>query len=112
MNRLSWLRFIDNFMNRIKQQVGTLVTSAYFWIGVIAVVLVVVGILLSVVYWDELPQTANFRNLTTTNTPQHSHCGLDPQSIGAVCDAGNNKPTQPINTPSPLMGEESKVRVK
>ena len=55
-------------MNRIKQRIGTLVTSAYFWICVIAVVLVVGGILLSVVYWwDELSGTdsagATIRNI-------------------------------------------------
>ena len=60
------MSFIDNFMNRIKQQVGTLVTSAYFWLCVIAVVLVIEGIL-SVMYWDELSGTdsagATIRNI-------------------------------------------------
>ena len=35
------------------------------------------------------------------------HCGLDPQSRGE--GRGNNK-TAPTEYPSPLMGEESKVR--
>ena len=42
-------------------------------------------------------------------TPRH--CGLDPQSRGVACGAGNNKPIQPTESTSPLMGEESKVRV-
>lgn len=54
-------------MNRIKQRAGTLVASAYFWFCVIAVVLVIGGILLSVVYWDELSGTdsagATIRNI-------------------------------------------------
>ena len=33
------------------------------------------------------------------------HCGLDPQSRGAVGDAAENKTKQPTNSPSPLMGE-------
>ena len=56
----------DNFMNHIKQQVGTSVTSAYFWICVIAVVLVIERIL-SVVYRDKLRGTdsagATIRNV-------------------------------------------------
>ena len=52
------------------------------------------------------------------------HCGLDPQSRGVVqggrhtgfkavsTGRGGNKPNQPTESPSPLMGEESKVRVK
>ena len=46
----------DNFMNHIKQQVGTSVTSAYFWICVIAVVLVIERIL-AAVYRDKLRGT-------------------------------------------------------
>ena len=38
------------------------------------------------------------------------HCGLDPQSRGVACGAGEQVQTNQI-LPSPLMGEESKVRV-
>ena len=48
--------FTDSFMNHIKQRIGTLVTSAYFWVCVIAFVLVIERIL-SAVYRDELRGT-------------------------------------------------------
>ena len=40
----------------------------------------------------------------------HRHCGLDPQSRGVACGAGEQVQNNHI-LPSPLMGEESKVRV-
>lgn len=52
-------------MNNIKQLVGALVTFAYFWICIIEVILVIVGIP-SALYWDELSGTdsaATIRNV-------------------------------------------------